>query len=508
MALNNPDSFFDRYLWGKNLLREQPDETPIVRHRLPNPDELVLGYAYGEDEETGRPLWQLKAISQELRKAHCYIIGGTRVGKSKFIESLILQDIEGGKPFCLIDPHVDLFDAIKTYFVARGDAEYLKRNVLLIDPTDPEQTVTFNPLELTDDTSPIELANELIYVFKKLWGEKAWGNRMEDIMRWSMVALAERGLTLYELPPLLTDYAFRERVMGNVKDEQCRFFFEQRLGAQTRKTQNEWTESTLNKVSALLSDWRVRHLFLSQKSSFNIRRDFFDEGKTVLVRLDRGRLKGSADLLGALLVAKIQLAALSRSDVPEEDREPRYLYIDEVHNFATDSFAQILSETAKYGLFLTIAHQYRSQLDKSLREAAVSNCGIQVCFRLNRADSSELSKETMTSIFTSPPGWEDYTQRLQMLEPQWCYVKNTTDGGVVEINTIEVEETHKVVGLTKEEMRTRVKVSPIGASYLRPRSGIEEEYQKRKALLSADSSDDEGADRESETYSEPEKSRS
>ncbi|MBI3421290.1 MAG: ATP-binding protein [Candidatus Sungbacteria bacterium] len=504
MSSNRANSFFERFFWGKNLLREERDETPIVREREANEDELLLGYAEGEDEETGRPLVQLKGISQAHRGSHCSIVGSTGVGKTKFIESLILQDLEWGRPFCLIDPHVDLYNAIKAHFVAREDPDDLSRDIILIDPTDPENTATFNPLEVTEDTAPDELANELIFVFKKLWAN-AWGPRMEDIMRWSMVALAERGLTLYELPPLLTDLAFRDRVVSQVKDEQCRFFFEQRLGAQARRTQNEWMEAPLNKISALLSDRRVRPLFLSRKSSFNMRRDFFDRGKTILVKLDRGRLKGSADLLGALLVAKIQLAALSRSDIPVEDRAPRHLYIDEVQNFATDSFAQILSETRKYGLFLTIAHQYRGQLDKSLREAVSANCGIQTCFRLNRADASELAKETMTSLFAAQPGWEPYTQELQTLAPRYCYVKNAIEGGVVKLYTLDVAEPHQDADLTKQELAEWVVASPIGSAYLRKKSDIEAEYQARKTASSDFS--DQASDTEDETYSEPEKPR-
>lgn len=494
-------------MWGKNLVCEERDKAPIVRGRAANSDELMLGYAEGEDKETGSPLIQLKGINQEHRASHCYIIGQTGVGKTKFIESLILQDIEWERPFCLIDPHVDLYNAVKAHFIARYDPELLARNIILIDPTDPRHTATFNPLEVSEETTPVEVANELIYVFKKLWAD-SWGNRMEDIMRWSMVALSEQGLTLYELPPLLTDLVFRDRVINKVQDEQCRFFFEQRLGQQTKKTQNEWTESTLNKLSALLSDHRLRPIFLASKSSFNIRRDFFDQGKTILVKLDRGRLKGSADLLGALLIAKIQLAALSRSDIPEEEREPRHLYIDEVQNFATDSFAQILSETRKYGLFLTIAHQYRSQLDKSLREAALTNCGIQICFRLNREDSSELAKEVMTSLFTAPPGWEPYTQELQILAPRYCFIKNTITGGAVKLYTLNVPEPHQNTDLTKEELAENIASSSIGLDYLRSKRDIETAYQSRKDALDMDQykyTHNENEDEE--MYSEPEKPR-
>lgn len=504
MPRNGLKSLIERLFWGENLLRQKRDETLIIRERAANADELMLGSAEGEDEETGQPVVQLKGISQEHRNKHFYIAGGTGVGKSKFIESLILQDIRWGNGFGVIDPHGDQYNAIKAHLIARRDPEGLAQEVVLIDPTDPLRTATFNPLELIEGVSADELANTLIFVFKKIWAD-SWGNRMEDIMRWSMVALAEQNLTLYELPRLLTDVKFRARVLAGTQDEQCRYFFEQRLGAQTRKTQNEWAESTLNKISALLSNRNVRHIFLSAKSSFNLR-DVIDSGKILLIKLDRGRLMGSADLLGALLIAKIQLDAFSRGDMDPEKRAMWYLYIDEFQNFATDSFAQILSEARKYNLALILAHQHLSQLPRFLRDSILSNCAIQTCFRLNRDDASTLAHETMTSIFTSPPGWEHYVQELQMLRPRECYVKNTNEGGVVKIYTLDVPAPHeygeKEEWMGKEELAERIATSPIGSRYLRLRSDIDEEYRQRK-----ESFDKPDTPEDEEIYNEPMKDR-
>ncbi len=445
-------------------------DEPRIYHRQPNKDELALGYAWGEDIKGG--LFQLKGISQKDRAAHFYVIGGTGTGKTKFLEYLIRQDADNGAGFGVIDPQGDLVESVKNYLAL--NSEDLGERVVLIDPTDAERTACFNPLERLNGVSPAEQAAELVLVFKKIWHD-AWGARMEDILRNTLIALIENNLTLAELPLLLTDEAVRAKLTTKIQNETCREFF-RKFDSWSKSVKNEWTESTLNKVNAFLSDERVRRIFLSPKSSFNLR-EILDSGKILLVKLDKGRLKGSGDLLGSLLLSKIQMAAFSRTDIKESERKPFYLYIDEFQNFATESFLDILAEARKYKLSLTLAHQNLGQLPDKLRASILGNCGLQAYFRISRLDAELLAKESFAGLYAEPPGWEAYIQELQGLPQRVCLIKNKIEGGIVIVRTADVEESEAPAETLKQ----------IGSRHLRKQKEVEEEYRRRReTLLKAD----------------------
>jgi len=195
--------------------------------------------------------------------------------------------------------------------------------------------------------------------------------------------------------------------------------------------------------------------------------------------------EGTADLLGSLLLAKIQAAAFTRTDIPMSKRQPFYLYIDEFQNFATDSFITMLSESAKYKLAVILAHQNLAQLPSSLRASILSNCGVQTYFRISRDDSNILAKESLAPIYNNPPGWEGYIQMLQELLPRQCYIKNKTLGGVVEIKeTLDHPKPHEKADMAdEEEFMREVAACGIGSKYLRDRNQLEAEYQARRAAL-------------------------
>jgi len=442
------------------------DDTPIVRHRLPTEAELALGYAWGD--EKGQDVFQLRGVSQKDRASHFYVIGGTGTGKTKFLESLILQDIRNGVGFGVIDPHGDLVEYVKGRLALFREG--LGERVVLIDPTDEKNTVCFNPLEKAENVSAAEQAAELVLVFKKIWYD-AWGARMEDLLRNTLIALIENEETLAEVPLLLTDAIVREKLTRNLKNETCRQYFE-RFNSLSKSVKDEWTESTLNKVNAFLSDERIRQIFLSRKSSFNLR-EIIDGGKILLVKLDKGRLKGGSELLGSLLLSKIQMAAFSRTDTKESERQPFYLYIDEFQNFATESFIDILAEARKYKLSLTLAHQNLSQLPEKLRASILGNCGLQAYFRISRLDAELLAKESFAGLYAEPPGWETYIQELQGLPQRVCLVKNRIEGGIVVIRTPDVED-------------DEIPAVEIGGSYLRSREEVGLEYRARRETLLAD----------------------
>jgi len=472
----------ERFFWGKNLLDTSKEESVKILQREPQPDELVLGWAEHTDETTKETTILPKGIKQEARDAHFYIVGATRVGKSKFLETLIIQDIKNGFGFGILDPHNDLTENIKGYLwlLSGRSEEFVQEKVVLIDPTDKKRTVAFNPLEKRHGESSARVASELTEVFKKIWHD-AWGARMEHLLKNTLIALVENNLTLAELHPFLTNPEVRRKVLKNVHNEVCQEYFE-RFNSLRKNTQDEWTESTLNKADAFLFDPDIRQMLSSPKSSFNLR-EIMDEGKILLVKLDKGRLKGNADLLGSLFLAKIQATAFSRTDLPESKRKKFYLYIDEFQNFATESFKDMLAEAGKYKLALILAHQNLAQLPALLRAAILSNCGIQTYFRISRDDSNILAKEALAPIYQNPPGWEGYIQLLQELPPRVCYVKNKTDGGVVEIRTIDQPKPHEFAEMDEDEFIREVAESDIGRNYLRDRKQLEKEYKARREKL-------------------------
>ena len=487
-------AFFERLFWGKNLLNASGERSVKILQREPTPDELVLGWAEGTDETTKETTILPKGIKQEARDAHFYVVGATRTGKTKFLETLINQDIKNGLGFGVIDPHGDLTEDIKGYLYAlkKHAADLLQEYVILIDPTDPKYTVAFNPLERTKQESAASVASELTEAFKKIWKD-AWGARMEDLLKNSLIALIENNLTLAELPLFLTNAEVRRKILEKVNHAVSRQYFD-RFGSLRRTTQDEWMESTLNKVNAFIFDDSIRQMLSSPKSSFNLR-EVMDEGKILLVKLDKGRLEGNADLLGSLMLAKIQAAAFSRTDLPESKRQKFYLYIDEFQNFATESVIGMLGEARKYRLALLLAHQNLAQLPATLRASILSNCGLQAYFRISRDDSNILAKESLASIYSDPPGWEQYIQALQELPRRGCVIKNKIDGGVIAVRTLDLLPPHEFAEIDEEEFVKEVAACGIGKKYLCERKKIEDEYQTRRDKLTR-------AD-ESESFREP-----
>jgi len=443
---------------------------------------LAIGWYYSENKQE----FQLARIAEKDRAGHFYVIGATGTGKTKFLEFLILQDIEKQNGFGVIDPHGDLIEDIKGFLACYHyyqDPEVFDR-VVLIDPTDPEFTVAFNPLEELPNVSVAEQVSELIEAFRKIW-KGSWGVRMEDLMRNSLIALGEAGLTLVDLPHFLTDRDFRKTVLKRVSHTIALDYF-RRFDALSERSQLAWIEPVMNKINAFLSDQRIRQIFAAPKSTFNLR-EIMDQGKILLVKLDKGRLKGSADLLGSLLLAKIQLAAFSRTDTPQTRRRPFYLYIDEFQNFATESFAVLLSEARKYGLYLILAHQTLAQIPTELRYLILGNTGIQVYFRLNRHDSQILAKEAFeysgyevkTYYYLHPifwtlgEEWEHKTEELQNLPPRCCWAKHKIEGGLIPIFTVEVEPAWEILGMEEEEYYKYLEELSIGRKYLVPRRELE-----------------------------------
>jgi len=447
------------------------------------PGTLDLGWYYSKNKNE----FQMAKINQKDRATHLYVIGASGTGKTKFLEYLILQDIEKGNGFGVIDPHGDLIEDIKGILSLHYsyDDEDISKKIVLIDPTDKTFTVTFNPLEKLPGVSISEQVNELVGSFRRIWAE-AWGVRMEDLMRNSLIALGEAELSLAELPAFLTGRSFRKNVLNKVEHPLTRDYFI-RFDTMTDRTQITWIEPVMNKINAFLAEERIRQMFSSTKSTFHMR-EIMDNRKMLLVRLDKGKLKDSADLLGSLLMAKIQIAAFSRSDIPQSKRVPFYMYIDEFQNFATESFAVILSEARKYGLSLIMSHQTLAQISAELRSLILGNTGMQVCFRVNRQDAQLLAKETFrysdreAHNRNQGGAWEHYTEELQDLAPRCCYAKHKIEGGVIPLQTVEIEPAWEVLGMEEDEYAHFLLSYPFGKNYLVSRKELIAHTQQRQKL--------------------------
>ncbi len=471
--------------WLKGSKKEEAQteivEMPKIEPRvIPEEDALDLGWYWSENKDE----MQMAKIEEKDRRTHLYVVGASGAGKSKFLEFLIRQDILKGKGFGLIDPHGDLAEEIKGFLLLALSNEETEERIVCIDPANEEYTIAFNPLEKTEGISPAEAASELIEAFKKIWHD-SWGARMEDLLRNTLIALIEADLTLVDLPQFLINGDFRLNTLDKVKHPITKQYF-QRFNNLSPKTRDEWMESTLNKVNAFLSDDRLRDMFSFKKSSFSLR-EIMDNSQILLLKLDRGRLKENADLIGSLFMTKIKLAAFSRSEIPKEQRIQFYLYIDEFQNFATKTFIELLSEARKYGLSLILAHQNLSQLPEDLQDSILTNCGIQACFRISRKDTEIMAKEffetTGTEVksysistesndvdfYSYQEEWEKYFQELQSLPNRFFYIKHKIEGGVIPLKTHSIAPSHELAKVSKEAYDEILENHHFGLKYLKPR---------------------------------------
>jgi hypothetical protein len=320
------------------------------------------------------------------RSRHLYVIGQTGVGKSGLLELLTISDIYSPHGFAVVDPHGDYaIDTLKRIPKNRLD------DVIYFNLADTDFPIAFNPMEISDTKLRTHTCSELIGVLKRMFD--SWGPRLEYILRYSILALLDYpGSTMLDITRILTDKSFRDKVISHIQDPVVRNFWTVEFSSWSGRFATDAVAPVLNKIGAFTANPLVRNIIGQSKGSFNIRQ-IMDENKILIVNLSRGLIgEDNASLLGALLVTKIQLAAMSRADTPAELRTPFYLYVDEFQNFATDSFATILSEARKYGLNLTVANQYIAQMTTQVRDAVFGNVGSIVSFRTSVDDARALQK--------------------------------------------------------------------------------------------------------------------
>lgn len=351
-------------------------------HQLPQ--EEITYFATTDFRNQATPF----GIKQKDRRAHMYILGKTGTGKSTLLETLIRQDLLSGRGLALLDPHGDLVERVLSQV-----PEERRADLIYFDATDTKNPLGFNPLESIAPRFRPLAASGLLSVFQHIWAD-SWGPRLEHILRNTLLALLEQPqATLADVPRLLDNPAFRRQAVARVSNEQVKSFWLKEYAGYPARFRAEAIAPLQNKVGAFLANPLINRIVAQEKSDFRLRQ-VMDSGKILLVNLAKGKIGAdTSTLLGALLVSRLGLAALSRADQTEEERRDFYLYLDEFHSFTTLSLAGMLSELRKYRLNLILAHQYLAQLDERLLEAILGNVGTIITFRIGPSDAETAAKE-------------------------------------------------------------------------------------------------------------------
>jgi hypothetical protein len=326
-------------------------------------------------------------LSRADRRQHLYCVGKTGTGKSTLLRNLILQDIENGEGVALLDPHGDLAEEILDCI-----PPWRTDHVVYFNPGDDAHSVGLNVIGRVPAKYRHVVASGVTGAFKSIWSD-SWGPRLEYFLYACVAALLEcENVSLLAVQRMLVDERYRAWVVKQVKDPSVRTFWVKEFASYEKKFLAEILSPVRNKVGQLLMAPPMRHILGQVTSTFDPR-FMMDNGRILIANLSKGRLgEDKANLLGAILVTQFQLAAMSRVDTPEENRRDFHLYIDEFHNFSTDSFASILSEARKYRLCLTLAHQYTAQLDPTIRDAVFGNVGSLISFRVGDFDAETLER--------------------------------------------------------------------------------------------------------------------
>lgn len=418
-------------------------------------------------------------IKPSDRLRHMYVVGQTGTGKSKFIAGACLRDIKMGHGTAFIDPH-----GSDTEWIIERIPEERKEDVIIFDPSDLDNPIGMNMLEYEKPEQRTLIINDMLTIFDKLYNLKMTGGPIfEQYMRNAMMLVMshpESGNTILEIPRVLTDEKFRELKLKNTDlQDVVRFWREEATKVEGEASLKNLVPYITSKLSTFLYNDFVRPIVIQQNSTINFR-DVLDNKKILLIKLSKGLIGDvNSNFLGMIIIGKLLLAALSREDIPEEQREPFYLYIDEFQNFLTDSIYSILSEARKYKLSLTIAHQFINQLvtsgDTKIRDSVFGNVGTRVYMRVGSDDSSYLERD-LEPYYTATD--------LQNQSNGWAYVKLLVDGTFPPPFTMYTwfgNSEYDMIGDPNPPELTK-KIKEFAAKkYGRPREQVEKEIEERES---------------------------
>lgn len=429
--------------WVRSKKVEPPNDLPTPKS-VPEGDFTMLGKTNfrGSDQEFG-----IKTLD---RRRHIYIIGKTGMGKSTLLENMIFSDIQAGKGVGVVDPHGDLADAVLNFVPS-----HRTNDVVLFDPSDRDYPVAFNMLENIDPALNTIVCSGLVGIFKKIYGE-SWGPRLEHILRNTILSLLEYpNTTMLGIPRVLQDRDYRGRVVHKIQDPIVRSFWLNEFEKMEPKLRVEAISPILNKVGQFLSSPIIRNILGQPKSTLDLR-FAMDHKKIIIVNLSKGKIgEDTSSLLGSMIITKFQLDAMSRANLPESERTDFYLYVDEFQNFATDSFATILSEARKYKLNLTMANQYIAQMPEEVRDAVFGNVGTILSFQVGFDDAEYLSgqygEEVLPNDLVALSKYTAYSRLLIDGMPSKTFSFDTLPPPRLEV---EEGRREKVIKLSRERYST------------------------------------------------------
>ncbi len=379
------------YMAGK------PNRVQIIKYGPPPPELPVFGKVKPEEVSfIGRTNYVASleekkfifGIKRVDRRRHLYIIGKSGVGKTKLLELMLRQDITYGHGLCLIDPHGDVIDAMLDY-IPKERIE----DVCIIDPSDVNFPASFNPLANVDPAFKFQLTQGLIEVLQKQFGAN-WTPRLEHVFRFTCLALLDYPYaTMRGMISMLTDRNYRQKVVEYIQDDMVKRFFAIEFADWSEKFDTDAIIPLVNKLGQFLSDPLLRNIFGQKQNKIDISK-LMNEQKIIFINLSKGKIgEENSSFFGSMFLTKIKQAGMERANILEKDRKDFYIYVDEFQNVVTQTFENILSEARKYGLNLTMAHQYVGQINAKIYQAVLGNTGSIISFRVGGEDAVRLKPE-------------------------------------------------------------------------------------------------------------------
>ena len=407
----------------------------ILNYDLNTPGTTILGkttyHTYLQDKR------QLFGISPEDRNKHIYVLGKSGVGKSKFLESIIRQDIVKKEATIVIDPHGDLIDDILDFI-----PEDFADSVCLIDPSDEQHPAVFNPLANVAEEFKYRVAQDLVEVMARQFGD-SWTSKLEHVYRFSILALLDhKDASLADIIPLLTDKDFRQEAIEQIKDDWVKRFWATEFTSWSQKFDSEAITPLVNKMGQFLADPLLRNIFSQKENAI----DFFElmkDKKIILINLSKGRLgEENSSFFGSIFLTKIKQAGMERARIPQKERNRVHLFIDEFHNLVPQTIESMLAESRKYGFAITLAHQYLGQLPEKTKQAIFGNVNTIVIFRISSLDAESVKKEFVPHLdikdFINLPQMEFYIKTIVNGEATYpfsaksIYITDENNGRVAE----------------------------------------------------------------------------
>jgi len=370
--------------WGGKMIGEPPENLPIALGLTAEQKKEINFFAKTEFKNQITNF----GIKRPDRRKHIYAIGKTGTGKSTLMANMVINDMRNKEGLAVVDPHGDLCEILLDYVPS-----YRLNDVCYLDPADTKHPFRMNPLEVKEKEHAELVTSGIVAIFHKLYSY-SWGPRLEYILRNTIMTLVNRsGSTLVDVPRILSNDSFRQKVVEKYCDSVLKNFWLNEYNKMPSRLRSEAISPIMNKVGQFVTSPMIRGIIGHPHSTIDLE-EFMDQGKILICNFSQGKLgEDNAALLGAMFITRMQLAAMNRVKIPEEQRKDFYLYVDEFQNFATESFVKILSEARKYRLNISVANQYIGQLPENIQKAIFGNTGTLVSFLVGAQDASLLSRE-------------------------------------------------------------------------------------------------------------------